>query len=70
MWTKRLSSDEKQDAAGFFSVIRRHGDSDSNKMGGYASDLYSVPYSQEYYAFLAKAAELLHKAGDLASSPR
>ncbi|KAJ9556365.1 hypothetical protein OSB04_010979 [Centaurea solstitialis] len=69
LWMKGLSGDEKQDAAGFFSVIRRHSDSGSNKVAGSASDLYSVPYSQEYSSFLAKAAELLHKAGDLASSP-
>ncbi|KAJ0770423.1 putative isopentenyl-diphosphate Delta-isomerase [Helianthus annuus] len=58
LWTK---GDEKQDAAGFFSIIKRNTDS--------ASDLYSVPYSQEYSSFLTRASELLHKAGDLTSSP-
>ncbi|KAI3707317.1 hypothetical protein L6452_25733 [Arctium lappa] len=69
LWTKGLSGDEKQDASGFFSVIRRHSDSHSNNIDSSTSDLYSIPYSQEYSAFLAKAAELLHKAGDLTSSP-
>ncbi|XWS16573.1 hypothetical protein CRYUN_Cryun34aG0100400 [Craigia yunnanensis] len=32
-------------------------------------DLYSIPYSQEYHSFLTSASELLHKAGDLVSSP-
>ncbi|CAI9289236.1 unnamed protein product [Lactuca saligna] len=71
LWTKGLSGDEKQDAAGFFSVIKRHSDlhSNSNNKVTPSSDLYSIPYSQEYSAILAKAAELLHKAGDLTSSP-
>lgn len=70
MWTKGLSGDEKQDAAGFFSVIKRHSDLHSNNKVTPSSDLYSIPYSQEYSAILSKAAELLHKAGDLTSSPR
>ncbi|CAH1451774.1 unnamed protein product [Lactuca virosa] len=71
LWTKGLSGDEKQDVAGFFSVIKRHSDlhSNSNNKVTPSSDLYSIPYSQEYSAILAKAAELLHKAGDLTSSP-
>ncbi|KAL7596258.1 hypothetical protein Lser_V15G28029 [Lactuca serriola] len=69
LWTKGLSGDEKQDAAGFFSVIKRHSDLHSNNKVTPSSDLYSIPYSQEYSAILAKAAELLHKAGDLTSSP-
>ncbi|XP_024985631.1 nudix hydrolase 3-like isoform X2 [Cynara cardunculus var. scolymus] len=69
LWTKGLSDDEKQDASGFFSVVRRHRDFLSNNIVSSASDLYSIPYSQEYSAFLAKTAELLHKAGDLTSSP-
>ncbi|GJR01639.1 NUDIX hydrolase 3 [Tanacetum coccineum] len=68
-WTKELSGDEKQDAAGFFNVIRRHSDSHSNNKATSASDLYSIPYSQEYSLYLVKAAELMHKAGDLTSSP-
>ncbi|XP_023735091.1 nudix hydrolase 3 [Lactuca sativa] len=69
LWTKGLSGDEKQDAAGFFSVIKRHSDLHSNNKVTPSSDLYSIPYSQEYSAILSKAAELLHKAGDLTSSP-
>ncbi|PWA98930.1 NUDIX hydrolase domain-like protein [Artemisia annua] len=69
LWTKELSGDEKQDAAGFFNVIKRHCDSHSNNRATSASDLYSIPYSQEYSLYLAKAAELLHKAGNLTSSP-
>ncbi|KAI3522348.1 hypothetical protein L1887_00057 [Cichorium endivia] len=70
LWTKGLSGDEKQDATGFFNVIKRHSDSMhfNNKVSP-ATDLYSIPYSQEYSGILAKAAELLHKAGDLTSSP-
>lgn len=70
LWTKGLSGDEKQDAAGFFSVIRRISDSHSNNISGSAGDLYNIPYSKEYSSFLTKASELLHKAGDLTSSPR
>ncbi|KAI3792889.1 hypothetical protein L2E82_06780 [Cichorium intybus] len=70
LWAKGLSGDEKQDATGFFSVIKRHSDSMhfNNKVSP-ATDLYSIPYSQEYSGILAKAAELLHTAGDLTSSP-
>ena len=63
---KGLSENEKQEATGFFNVIKRHNDTHSNS----TSDLSIVPYSQEYSAYLAKAAELLRKAGDLTSSPR
>ncbi|XP_024996213.1 nudix hydrolase 3-like isoform X3 [Cynara cardunculus var. scolymus] len=72
LWVKGLSEIEYQDATGFFNVIRRHSDSDSNNIAlsnNSTSDLYISPYSQEYSAFLAKAAELLHKAGDLTRSP-
>nr|GEU34674.1 NUDIX hydrolase 3 [Tanacetum cinerariifolium] len=62
---KGLSEKEKQDATGFFNVIRRHNDTHSSS----TSDLGIVPYSQEYSPYLTKAAELLHKAGDLTSSP-
>ncbi|GKE20584.1 NUDIX hydrolase 3-like protein isoform X2, partial [Tanacetum coccineum] len=65
LWMKGLSEKEKQDATGFFNVIRRHNDTHSSS----TSDLNIVPYSQEYSPYLAKAAELLHKAGDLTSSP-
>jgi len=81
LWKDSLAEDKKQDATGFFSVIKRHSEtnfdtflSDSMSVSmdqrpGLAHDLYTVPYSQEYKHFLAKAAELLHKAGDLTSSP-
>ncbi|KAL7582692.1 hypothetical protein Lser_V15G43314 [Lactuca serriola] len=73
LWVKGLSDDEKKDATGFFSVIRRHSDSYSSNItvssNPTTSDLYILPFSQEYSAFLAKAAELLHKAGDLTTSP-
>ncbi|KAL8244650.1 hypothetical protein R6Q59_010908 [Mikania micrantha] len=68
LWTKELSGDEKQDPAGFFSVIKRNSDC-SNNVSSSASNLYSIPYSQEYSSFLTKASELLHRAGDLTSSP-
>nr|KAJ0185027.1 hypothetical protein LSAT_V11C900474250 [Lactuca sativa] len=73
LWVKGLSDDEKNDAIGFFSVIRRHSDSYSSNItvssNPTTSDLYIIPFSQEYFSFLAKAAELLHKAGDLTTSP-
>lgn len=63
---------------GFFNVIRRHSeslfeDSTFQKVGNVISspqDLYVVPYSQEYNSLLAEAANLLRKAGDMASSSR
>ncbi|PSR89376.1 Nudix hydrolase [Actinidia chinensis var. chinensis] len=81
LWKESLTGDEKQDATGFFNVIKRHSETDldtflsDNTTGvrdhpvGFGHDLYTVPYSQEYKYFLGKAAELLHKAGDLTSSP-
>ncbi|KAH7867214.1 hypothetical protein Vadar_030515 [Vaccinium darrowii] len=81
LWKDSLAEDKKQDATGFFSVIKRHSEtnfdtflSDSMSVSmdqhpGLAHDLYTVLYSQEYKHFLAKAAELLHQAGDLTSSP-
>ncbi|KAK9065609.1 hypothetical protein SSX86_015010 [Deinandra increscens subsp. villosa] len=65
LWMKQLSENKKHDATGFFSVIKRHNDSHTNN----SSDLHIIPYSKEYSSFLAKAAKLLHKAGDLTSSP-
>ncbi|KAJ0859113.1 putative Peptidase family M49 [Helianthus annuus] len=59
------SRERKARSNRLFNVIRRHNDSHSNN----SSDLYIIPYSKEYSLFLAKAAELLHKAGDLTSSP-
>ncbi|GFZ17269.1 nudix hydrolase homolog 3 [Actinidia rufa] len=65
----------------FSMSLKRHSETDldtflsDNTTGvrdhpvGFGHDLYTVPYSQEYKYFLGKAAELLHKAGDLTSSP-
>lgn len=70
--------DQRLEAIGFFSVIKRQSelDLDSTKSinasdnSTHHHDLYVVPYSQEYKTFLDKAAELLRKAGDMTSSPR
>ncbi|XP_004303220.1 PREDICTED: nudix hydrolase 3 [Fragaria vesca subsp. vesca] len=81
MWKSSLTVDQQEDATGFFNVIKRHSESslgstvNCNTGGskdhsvGLIPDLYTVPFSQEYNTFLTRAAELLHKAGDLASSP-
>ncbi|XP_010539549.1 PREDICTED: nudix hydrolase 3 [Tarenaya hassleriana] len=81
LWLNSLTEEQKHDATGFFSVIRRRNEShpdsslsahlagSTNEMPGSVSDLYSIPYSQIYRPFLTKAAELLHKAAELASSP-
>ncbi|CAL5373229.1 unnamed protein product [Camellia sinensis] len=81
LWKDSLKEAQKQDAMGFFSVIKRHSESTLDKslansaadsidhLVGSAHDLYTVPYSEEYKQFLTKAAELLHKAGDLTNSP-
>ncbi|KAA8540570.1 hypothetical protein F0562_024511 [Nyssa sinensis] len=81
LWKDSLIGDKQQDATGFFTVIKRLSEfsldtslsnntaSSTNNLVGFAHDLFSIPYSQEYKPFLAKAAELLHKAGDLTSSP-
>ena len=82
LWKGSLPEDKQEDATGFFSVIRRHSEfvldaSSSNNtveetddLVGSSHDLYSIPFSQEYKPFLTKAAELLHKAGNLTNSPR
>lgn len=78
MWKNSLSEDQKREATGFFNVIRRKseilpGNSVSHNImvsTDNADDLCIIPYSVEYKPFLAKAANLLHKAGDLTSSPR
>ncbi|GMY38504.1 nudix hydrolase 3 [Fagus crenata] len=79
LWKDSLTKD-KEDATGFFNVIKRHSEfvlesslsKDSadvtNRSVDSTHDLYIVPFSQEYNPFLKKAAELLHKAGDLTSS--
>lgn len=84
LWKSTLSVSEQEAAIGFFSVIRRHCDTNVNNSSFYSlsgtadqielnhqlnsSDLFIVPYSQEYKFFLTKAAELLHKAAELTQS--
>ncbi|XP_071920169.1 nudix hydrolase 3 isoform X2 [Coffea arabica] len=77
LWKNSLSEDQKKEAIGFFNVIKRHSEIFLDKAESldvvvgtnYAHDLYIVPYSKEYKSLLGKAADLLQKAGDLASSP-
>ena len=77
MWKNSLSEDQKKEAIGFFNVIKWHSEIFLDKAESldvvvgtnYAHDLYIVPYSKEYKSLLGKAADLLQKAGDLASSP-
>ncbi|XP_010532066.1 PREDICTED: nudix hydrolase 3-like isoform X2 [Tarenaya hassleriana] len=66
-WLNSLEEEQKHDVTGFFSVIRRQGE--ANRLSDSNSGLYSTPYSEIYRPFLVKASELLHKAGDLSSSP-
>lgn len=77
LWTTGLSLDQQKDAMSFFTVIKRHSQVswdnhifDSTHLSeGSTYDLYSILYSQEYHSFLARVSDLLHKAGDLVSSP-
>ncbi|KAL5554691.1 hypothetical protein UlMin_042092 [Ulmus minor] len=81
LWRNSLTDDQRRDATGFFNVIKRRSEFDldssiyNNTDGRTGSlvhsthDLFIVPYSQEYNSFLVKASELLHKAGELTSSP-
>ena len=57
-WIDGLKGDAKAAASGFFTTIRRDGDS-----------FVAVPYSIEYQGELARAAELLRQAADLTSDP-
>ncbi len=57
-WVKTLPEQEKAQALGFFTVVRR----DANKK------LKLVPYSQEYKSDLAQAAKLLNEAATLTDS--
>ncbi|GAU21061.1 hypothetical protein TSUD_132730 [Trifolium subterraneum] len=73
IWNDSLAKDQQQEATSFFTVIKRHSefilDSGlSNDKVGSSKDLYIVPYSQEYKSLLAKAADFLHKAGDITNS--
>jgi hypothetical protein len=54
-WVKTLSPADRQQAEGFFTLIRRNGD----------RKLTMVPYSKAYAADLAKAAGLLREAAAL-----
>ncbi|XP_028220230.1 nudix hydrolase 3-like [Glycine soja] len=73
LWKDGLAKHGQKEATGFFSVIKRHSEfildshQSDNKAGSH--DLYIVPYSEEYKSLLAKAAVLLHKAGDVSDSP-
>ncbi|XP_051119713.1 nudix hydrolase 3-like [Andrographis paniculata] len=77
LWKNNLSEDKKNEATGFFNVIRRESERildeslspTSASCSIHVPDLYIVPYSKEYNDYLSKSADLLHKAGDLASSP-
>ncbi|XP_030551247.1 nudix hydrolase 3 isoform X1 [Rhodamnia argentea] len=81
LWKSSLSKDEKEEATGFFNVIKRKSQFSLDKALSISSDesnsnavkpvhdLFIVPYSQEYRALLTEAAELLHKAGNFTSSP-
>ncbi|KAJ4831266.1 Nudix hydrolase 3, partial [Turnera subulata] len=79
-WKNSLGENGQHDATSFFTVIKRRSESELDSsltncrnnctdhlLGGH--DLYSVPYSKEYNHFLAEAAQVLHKAGELVSSP-
>lgn len=54
-WVKAVSKPEREQAEGFFTVIRR----DANHK------LHAVPYSEEYRADLDKSAKLLEQAAGL-----
>jgi len=54
-WTKALPKAEREQAEGFFTVIRR----------GANRKLHAVPYSQEYRADLEKSAKLIEQAATL-----
>jgi len=54
-WAKSLPEDQRRDAEGFFTVIRRDA----------AGHLTAVPYSREYRHDLTRAAALLHEAAGL-----
>jgi peptidase M49-like protein len=63
-WVKTLYPESKEQAEGFFTVIRRgSGKKLADTVGG--NKLKMVPYSDEYKADLAKAAALLKQAAAL-----
>jgi hypothetical protein len=53
-WVKTLTKEQKQEAEGFFTVIRREG-----------GKLHSVPFSKAYARDLQKLSKLLHEAAAL-----
>jgi hypothetical protein len=53
-WAKTLTKEQKQEAEGFFSVIRREN-----------GKLHAVPFSKAYAADLQKLSKLLHEAAAL-----
>ncbi|XP_065865634.1 nudix hydrolase 3 [Euphorbia lathyris] len=80
LWKDTLTDNQQQDAMGFFTVIRRHSEfemdtSQSNHTADGTDqlmdmhDLFIIPYSKKYGSFLKRAADLLHQAGDFATSP-
>ncbi|GLT38246.1 hypothetical protein SLA2020_125070 [Shorea laevis] len=81
IWKESLTEDQQQDVMSFFTVIKRPGQfsldnsifnpavDGINHLTESHHDLSCVPYSKEYQSFLNKASELLHKAGDMVSSP-
>ncbi|GLJ28948.1 hypothetical protein SUGI_0571120 [Cryptomeria japonica] len=85
LWKSTLDKEQQELAVGFFTVIRRHKDSlldntplhtelstinlSCNSKTSKAHNLLIVPYSEEYTSYLKDAADLLHKAGDVADTP-
>jgi Peptidase family M49 len=57
-WVKTLLKEQKQEAEGFFTVIRRDG-----------GRLHAVPFSKEYVKDLAHLSKLLHEAAALTTNP-
>ncbi|KAH9303969.1 hypothetical protein KI387_008373, partial [Taxus chinensis] len=85
LWKSTLPKEQQELAVGFFTVIRRKKDSlldnkplhtelsttikPCNAKLFKAHDLLIVPYTIEYKNYLEDAANLLHKAGDVADTP-
>lgn len=80
LWKASLTENQQEGATGFFTVIKRKSElsasqsnqptDDRNHSAGSTNDLFIVPYSKEYDPYLKRAAELLRKAGDVATSFR
>lgn len=58
-WVAGLPGEEKQEATGFFYLIRRGGD----------GKLKTVPYNEAYAEFLKPAGQLLNEAAELTTNP-